>query len=68
MSYTTRIKDEISLSQIEYEKPEIIAETCGFIRNNNTITKGKIILTNENINIINYLIHHMKKLHVCYLI
>ncbi len=63
MSYTTRIKDEISLSQIEYEKPEIIAETCGFIRNNNTITKGKIILTNENINIINYLIHHMKRLY-----
>ena len=63
MSYTTRIKDEISLSTIEYEKPEIIAETCGFIRNNNTITKGKIILTNENINIINYLIHHMKRLY-----
>lgn len=63
MSYTTRIKDEISLSTTEYEKPEIIAETCGFIRNNNTITKGKIILTNENINIINYLIHHMKRLY-----
>jgi hypothetical protein len=63
MSYTTTIKDEIALSNEEYDKPEIIAETCGFIRNNNPITKGKIILTNENNNIINHLIHHMKRLY-----
>ena len=63
MSYTTKIKDEIALSSEEYQKPEIIAETCGFIRNNNTITKGKIILTNENINIINRITNHIKILY-----
>ncbi len=63
MSYTTTIKDEIALSNEEIQKPEIIAETCGFIRNNNTITKGKIILTNENINIINRITNHMKILY-----
>ncbi|MBQ6538821.1 MAG: DNA-binding protein WhiA [Bacilli bacterium] len=63
MSYTTKIKDEIALSNEEYQKPEIIAETCGFIRNNNTITKGKIILTNENLNIINRITNHMKILY-----
>ena len=46
MSYTTRIKEEIS--NIETTKSETIAELAGFIRNNGTITKDSIALTTEN--------------------
>ena len=46
MSYTTKIKEEIA--SIENTKSEMIAELAGFIRNNGTVTKDKIILTTEN--------------------
>ena len=45
MSYTTKIKEEIS--EITNTKSEIIAELAGFIRNNATIT-DTILLTTEN--------------------
>lgn len=46
MSYTTKIKEEIS--EIFNTKSEIIAELAGFIRNNATITTDSITLTTEN--------------------
>lgn len=46
MSYTTKIKEEIS--EISNTKSEIIAELAGFIRNNATINDDSIILTTEN--------------------
>ena len=46
MSYTTKIKEEIS--EIKNTKSEIIAELAGFIRNNATITDDTIALTTEN--------------------
>lgn len=46
MSYTTKIKEEIA--SIENTKSEMIAELAGFIRNNGTVTKNKIVLTTEN--------------------
>lgn len=46
MSYTTRIKEEIS--SIETTKSETIAELSGFIRNNGTVTSEAIALTTEN--------------------
>lgn len=46
MSYTTKIKEEIS--EIKNTKSEIIAELAGFIRNNATITDDTIVLTTEN--------------------
>ena len=46
MSYTTRIKEEIT--EIKNTKSEIIAELAGFIRNNGTITNDSIVLTTEN--------------------
>ena len=46
MSYTTKIKEEIST--IQNTKSETIAELAGFIRNNATITKDLITLTTEN--------------------
>ena len=46
MSYTTKIKEEIA--SIENTKSEMIAELAGFIRNNGTVTKDKIVLTTEN--------------------
>ena len=46
MSYTTKIKEEIS--EITNTKSEIIAELAGFIRNNATITDDTIVLTTEN--------------------
>ena len=45
MSYTTKIKEEIA--SIENTKSEMIAELAGFIRNNGTVTKDKIVLTTE---------------------
>lgn len=46
MSYTTRIKQEVT--SIETTKSETIAELAGFIRNNATITNDSITLTTEN--------------------
>lgn len=46
MSYTTKIKEEIS--EIQNTKSEIIAELAGFIRNNATINDNTIVLTTEN--------------------
>ena len=46
MSYTTRIKEEIS--SIQTTSSEAIAELSGFIRNNGTITNESIVLTTEN--------------------
>ena len=46
MSYTTKIKEEIA--SIENTKSGMIAELAGFIRNNGTVTKDKIVLTTEN--------------------
>lgn len=46
MSYTTKIKNEISA--IQNTKSEIIAELSGFFRNNATISENKIQLTTEN--------------------
>lgn len=49
MSYTTKIKDEIS--KIENTKSETIAELSGFIRNNGNIENNTLYLTTENPNI-----------------
>lgn len=46
MSYTTKIKEEIS--QIKSTKSEIISELSGFIRNNGIINENIIYLTTEN--------------------
>ena len=46
MSYTTRIKEEIT--SIENTKSEIIAELAGFIRNNGSLHNNKLVLTTEN--------------------
>ena len=46
MSYTTKIKEEIT--SIQTTKSETIAELAGFIRNNGTIAENMIILTSEN--------------------
>lgn len=46
MSYTVRIKEEIS--HIESTKPEMIAELSGFVRNNATFIDGSLSLTTEN--------------------
>ena len=46
MSYTVRIKEEIS--KIESTKPEMIAELSGFVRNNATFIDGSLSLTTEN--------------------
>ena len=53
MSYTTRIKDEIS--KIDNTESESIAELSGFIRNNGYIENKSLYLTTENINILNRL-------------
>lgn len=49
MSYTTRIKNEIST--IENTRSETIAELSGFIRNNATIEDNSLFITTENKNI-----------------
>ncbi len=54
MSYTTKIKNEIS--KIENTKSETIAELSGFIRNNGYIDNGILYLTTENESILNRLI------------
>ena len=61
MSYTTEIKNEIAINNKDYRKPEVLAELSGFIRNNGTVDKDKIILTSENINIINRINDCVKK-------
>jgi len=53
MSYTTKIKNEIS--KIENTKSETIAELSAFIRNNGYIDDNYLYLTTENINILNRL-------------
>ena len=52
MSYTSKIKDEVSLKDTDYTKTEMIAELSGFIRNNATVKDENICLTSENKNII----------------
>ena len=46
MSFTVQIKEEIS--KRERTKSERLAGLSGYIRNNSTITKNKIIMTTEN--------------------
>lgn len=46
MSYTTKIKEEIS--EIKSTRSEIIAELAGFVRNNAVINDNVISLTTEN--------------------
>ena len=46
MSFTVQIKEEIS--HAERTKSERLAGLSGYIRNNSTITKNKIIMTTEN--------------------
>ncbi len=46
MSYTTKIKEEIS--SIKNTKSESIAELSGFLRNNANYTNGVLTLTSEN--------------------
>ena len=55
MSYTIRIKEEIS--NIESSKSETIAELSGYIRNNGTLSKDKVTMTTEN----NFLVERVKK-------
>ena len=43
MSFTVQIKEEIS--HIDSTKSEKIAELSGYIRNNSSIVKNKIIMT-----------------------
>ena len=60
MSYTTKIKDEIT--QIKNGKSETIAELSAYIRNNGNIKKNKIILTTENHCIVERVIEQIKDL------
>lgn len=53
MSYTTRIKEEISA--IKSTKSEIIAELSGFIRNNSIVSNNTILITTENKQTVNRL-------------
>ena len=58
MSYTTRIKEEIS--SIQNTKSETIAELAGFIRNNGTIANESIALTTENKKTVERIINFIK--------
>lgn len=51
MSYTTKIKNEISLTIKQYKPIEKKVQLSGFIRNNIKFNNKDIILTTENINI-----------------
>ena len=53
MSYTVRVKEEIS--SIKSTKSELIAETSAYIRNNATIFKDKITMDTENTFLVNRL-------------
>ena len=46
MSYTVRVKEEISSH--DCTKSELIAELSGYIRNNGVIKNEKIVMTTEN--------------------
>ena len=61
MSYTTKIKNEIS--KIENTKSESIAELSAFIRNNGYIDNNALYLTTENENILNRLIKFLTSLY-----
>ena len=63
MSYTSKIKDEISLKDTDYTKTEMIAELSGFIRNNGVIKDNSILLTSENKNIIKRLTNFIQVLY-----
>lgn len=58
MSYTTKIKDEIS--QISSTKSEMIAELSSIIRNNASINDKSIILTTENKGTVERIINFVK--------
>ncbi len=51
MSYTVKIKEEISTH--DCTKSELIAELSGYIRNNGTVQKEKVIMTTENKMVVN---------------
>ena len=53
MSYTTKIKNEIT--DKEYPATEMIALISGFIRNNGYLKDNKFFMTTENINTKNFL-------------
>ena len=63
MSYTSKIKDEVSLKDTDYTKTEMIAELSGFIRNNATVKDEIICLTSENKNIIKRLTNFIQVLY-----
>lgn len=60
MSYTTKIKEEIS--NTKNTKSEIIAELSGYIRNNAIIQNNNIKLTSENLFLINRIKDQFKQL------
>lgn len=59
MSFTTKIKNEIS--SIEVSKSEQIAELSAFIRNNASIENNQITLTTENENIMKRITSMLKE-------
>ena len=60
MSFTVQIKEEIS--HIDSTKSEKIAELSGYIRNNSSIVKNKIIMTTENIFNVDRVVFSVKEL------
>ena len=63
MSYTTKIKEEIS--SINNTESEIIAELAGFIRNNAIFIEDTITLTTENKTTIERVQNFLKTISVC---
>jgi len=61
MSFTTRIKNEVS--KITGTKSELIAELSGFVRNNGYINNDTLYLTTENIVIENKKINNFKEIY-----
>ena len=61
MSFTTKIKDEIS--KLEVDNSEYIAELSAFVRNNASIDNNKIYLTTENVSIAKRLLKLFKELY-----
>lgn len=61
MSYTTKIKNEVS--KIDGTKSELIAELSGFVRNNGYINDNKLYLTTENIVIADKIINNFKEIY-----
>ena len=61
MSFTTKIKDEIS--KLKVDNSEYIAELSAFVRNNASIDNNNIYLTTENVSIAKRLLKLFKEIY-----